>query len=467
MSEFYIYDLETLPNFFSFTGKIEGDDTIYTFELSDRKNQRNELLSHLSYLQNRGVIMVGYNNLGFDYPIIHDLLTSPHAFTYQRAAQICREIIDQQNYGKAGARTVWAKDRVIPQLDLMKINHFDNANKRTSLKSLQFAMRSESVEDLPYPFDQNLTHPQMDEMITYNVHDVTETEKFLGHCKPAIEMRQDLIQTDTISGDVLNFNDVKIGVEYLIKKIGRSKCFVKGSVPHQSIRGHIPFKDIILPIEFKTEPFQKVHDWFLKQEVWIDSEAKPKLETTLAGLQFHFGLGGVHASVNNKVYKSNETHMVCDIDVAGMYVAVAISNGFYPEHLGQDFVTAYEQLQRDRKQYPKGTTMNAVLKLAGNGVYGNSNNKYSCFLDPKYTFSVTANGQLHLLKLIEHLSLIPGLEVIQANTDGVTVYMPRDIKYLFDMWCRDWEKEVKLVLEEVEYEGMWIADVNNYITESY
>ena len=92
--------------------------------------------------------------------------------------------------------------------------------------------------------------------------------------------------------------------------------------------------------------------------------------------------------------------IIIDIDVAGMYVAVAIANGFSPEHLGQDFVNAYRQLQSDRAQYPKGTTMNAVLKLAGNGVYGNSNNPYSCFYDPKYTFSVTVNGQLQLLQLV-------------------------------------------------------------------
>jgi hypothetical protein len=107
--------------------------------------------------------------------------------------------------------------------------------------------------------------------------------------------------------------------------------------------------------------------------------------------------------------------------------------------------------------------MNAVLKLAGNGVYGNSNNPYSCFYDPKYTFSVTVNGQLQLLQLVEVLSLIPGLELIQANTDGITALVPRSVQHLFELWKTDWENLTGLKLEEVEYRSMFIRDVNNYV----
>jgi hypothetical protein len=103
------------------------------------------------------------------------------------------------------------------------------------------------------------------------------------------------------------------------------------------------------------------------------------------------------------------------------------------------------------------------LKLAGNGVYGNSNNPYSCFYDPKYTFSVTVNGQLQLLQLVESLSLIPGLRLIQANTDGITALVPRELEHLFRLWTSDWEEATGLKLEEVEYSSMHIRDVNNYV----
>lgn len=465
--KFYIYDLETMFNFFSFTGKCEGQPELYIFEISDRINQRSQLLAHLSWIRDQGYIMVGYNNLGFDYPIIHNLIMNPYTFDHKTAHKLCRDIIDSSNYSNPGAHRVFMSDRLIPQVDLVKINHFDNKAKRTSLKALQFAMRSESVEDLPYDPNLPLTVEQMDNMLEYNVHDVIETEKFLNRCRHLIEMRQELLDNRVIGGDVLNYSDVKIGVEYLTRKIGRSKCYAKGSKVKQTMRTLIPFKDIILPkTSYREVEFQAVHDWFSEQQIDVAGGTKPKHEARLGGIDFHFGLGGVHASVENKVYRSNDTHVIKDIDVSGMYVAVAISNGFYPEHLGKDFVTAYKQIQSDRKQYPKGTAMNALLKLAGNGVYGNSNNPYSCFYDPKYTFSVTVNGQLQLLELVERLSLIPGLEIIQANTDGVTVYIERELENFFHMWCQDWEIHTGLKLEEVEYSRMWIRDVNNYLAET-
>lgn len=458
----YYYDLETYPNCFLFAGKFENDSQVYIFEISDRVNQRDELLSHLSYIQNTGAYMVGFNSLSFDYPILHELLSMPYTFDAAKASHLATQIIGSQTYGN-NPNSIRFNDRIIPQIDLVKINHFDNPAKRTSLKSLQFAMRSESVEDLPFEI-RNLTPPEMDLLRSYNIHDLTETEKFGGKCRHLIIMRQELINDGVITGDVLNYSDVKIGIEYLIKKIGRQKCFVSGSKPKQSFRTEVQFKNVILPkINFRTERFNEVLEWFKQQRIVINSEERPKLEITLADLQFHFGVGGVHASVENSYFSSDEEYVIKDIDVSGMYVAVAIANEFYPEHLGQDFVTAYRQLQSDRKRYAKGSTMNLVLKLAGNGVYGNSNNPYSCFYDPKYTFSVTVNGQLQLLQLVESLSLIPGLRLIQANTDGITALVPRRLVHFFELWKSDWESATGLKLEEVDYSKMFIRDVNNYL----
>lgn len=459
---YYIYDLETFPNIFLFSGKFHNKPEVQVFEISTRKNQRTELLSWLSYLQNCSAHMVGYNSLGFDYPITHELLNSPYTFTCETAYNLCQQIINSQEYGFTQLQL---RERIIPQIDLAKINHFDNKAKRTSLKSLQFAMRSQSVEDLPIKPGTYLTPEQMDELIRYNIHDITETELFLNKCSHLIEMRKELLDTGTLSGDVLNFSDVKIGTEYLIKKIGRAKCFLAGSKPRQTFRESIIFKDIILSkIQYRTDQFNAVLDWFKSQIIYVASEAeRPHLQARLAGLDFHFGVGGVHASVENKAFVSNDEFVILDIDVTGMYVAVAIANGFAPEHLGEDFKVAYKQLQSDRAQYKKGTTMNATLKLAGNGVFGNSDNNYSCFYDPKYPKQVTVNGQLQLLQLVELLTTIPQLEIIQANTDGITAYLPRTNVHLFQMWKKHWEDETMLQLEEVEYSKMFIRDVNNYL----
>ena len=149
-----------------------------------------------------------------------------------------------------------------------------------------------------------------------------------------------------------------------------------------------------------------------------------------------------------------------------MYVAVAIANRFAPEHLGQSFVEAYKQIKEDRARYAKGTSRNAALKLAGNGAYGNSNNPYSPFYDPQYTFSVTVNGQLQIIQLVEMIDLLPDCELIQANTDGITVRLNKKYEHLFQLWCDEWEQMTGLVLERVDYSRMWIRDVNNYVAET-
>lgn len=460
----YYYDLETYPNCFLFSGKFRGSSDVYTFEISDRMNQRNELLSHLSFVQNSQVHMIGFNTIGFDYHILHDLFINPYTFTAMHAHLLGSKIIQSQGFGGGrGSFYIPMKERIVPQIDLFKINHFDNVNKGTSLKALQFAMRSASVEDLPFAI-RALTFEEMDELRAYNVHDVLETEVFGEKNLHLIQMRQELIDHGVLSGDVLNYSDVKIGTEYLIRKIGRAKCFVTGNKPKQTIRSIIDFKNIILPkIQFRSAAYNAVLEWFRDQTIYIGRDERPKLETNLANLQFHFGLGGVHASVEQRVFKTDETHVIKDIDVSGMYVAVAIANGFAPEHLGRDFSIAYKQLQADRAQHKKETSMNKVLKLAGNGVYGNSNNTYSCFYDPHYTYSVTVNGQLQLIQLVELLSTIPGLQIIQANTDGITAFVPRALEHFFHMWTCHWEMETGLKLEEMEYSDMWIRDVNNYV----
>jgi hypothetical protein len=104
-----------------------------------------------------------------------------------------------------------------------------------------------------------------------------------------------------------------------------------------------------------------------------------------------------------------------------------------------------------------------MLKLALNGVYGKSNDKFSIFFDPKFTMSVTLTGQLALAMLAERLSGYG--RIIQANTDGITIYLHHNLYEQIKRICAQWESEVSMTLEEARYSRMFIADVNSYIAE--
>lgn len=461
---FYTYDLETYPNYFSFAGKFRGEERIYYFEISDRTNDRHLLLEHLAYLSKYpDLFMVGYNSLNFDYPIIHELMDNPYTFTAKTAYDAAQRIIGSDN--GYGVDRVRLSDRRIAQIDLVKVHHFDNENRRTPLKSLQCAMRAKTVVDLPYAPGTFLTPEQMEEFKIYNIHDVTETERFLERSMEKILMRKELLESGTLRGDVYNFSDVRIGSELLISRIGRTKCF-QGSKPRQTFRESVCFNDIVFPsVKFATEPFHEVLEGFKKTTIKTREKNDFKIRTNLAGVDFHFGVGGLHASVDSQVFRSDDKYVIRDVDVAGMYPSIAAVNGLFPQHLGQEFVRAYAQIIADRKNYPKGSTFNKAFKLAGNGVFGLSDSYYTCFYDPRFPKQITINGQLQLLQLVEQLMFVPGLQIIQANTDGTTVYYPRQYDWLFNEMCKSWEYLTKLTLEHVEYQTMWIRDVNNYMAK--
>lgn len=459
--KYIVHDIETYPNIFSFCGYIPDLDSWYVYEISDRKNERNELLNFLNWASNEGYYFVGYNNIGFDYEFLHVLLNSPHTFTYQKAAELCQEIIRFRPEGEK-RWSVRFSDRLLKQIDLYTINHFNNKARATSLKALQCAMRAESVEDLPYDI-RPLNDQEKDVLLAYNYHDVLETYNFLKKNLHLIEMRKNLLESGILDGDVLNYSDVKIGSEFLIKQIGREKCYDQGKLK-QTVRYSVPLKDVILPkIYFINEEYEAVSDWFKTITWYMDRENSIKLETNIKDFTFHFGLGGLHASVDNKTFKTNDEWTIVDLDVASLYPSISIANDFYPEHLGQIFTQKYKDLKAQRFLHAKGTALNAMFKLALNGAFGNSNNAYSPFYDPKYMLSITINGQLQILQLAERLFSVPNVIPIQVNTDGITCYVKNDSRDWFNLYRDHWQIETGLELEEVEYSRMYIRDVNNYV----
>ena len=170
------------------------------------------------------------------------------------------------------------------------------------------------------------------------------------------------------------------------------------------------------------------------------------LNVKINGFRFDYGVGGIHGSVESTIVRSDEDDIIVDADVSSMYPNIAIVNNTYPQHLSKKFCEIYENVYITRKSFGKGTPENAVMKLALNGVYGDSNNKFSPFYDPQYTMTITINGQLSLSILAEKLIMnIPSVRIIQVNTDGVTVKLNRKDVDLYHKLCKEWEKETKIL----------------------
>ena len=459
-----VYDVECLPNYFSLYAADLNSDAEWYFECSQYRNDGPALYAFLEWLMRADWFMIGYNNIGYDYNLIHAFMTEPVGFGPSQFYAVSQSIIKSTD--RFGV-TVRPTDRYIKQIDLYKIHHFDNQAKSTSLKALQVNMRSESVLESEIPFDVPISPEDIQRvMIPYNRHDVTETKKFALISMPMIDFR--LSMMDQIKGDVINFNDTKIGKQLLEQRL-EDVCYTyigNRRERRQTPRPFIRLAECIFPyVHFQRPEFQRIHQWLAAQTITETKGAFDDLTATLDGFTFHFGTGGIHGSLDRAKLAADDQWAILDDDVASLYPSIAIVNKLAPEHLGQRFVDEYSRLKDERFKYAKGTPQNSALKLALNGTYGDSNSEYSVFYDPKFTMSITINGQLLLCMLAERLMAVPTLSLIQINTDGVTYRVHRSMIWMVEQIRTEWQRQTALDLEQVEYSRMWIRDVNNYIAE--
>lgn len=491
LTDAIVYDIETFPNVLTLNMEQLNGDLNVTWEISHFRDDRRELMQWFDWLARTQTPMIGFNNLFFDYPVIHFIFNNPQATVEQIYEKAMSLINSNDRFGQM----VWADQRFAPQIDLFKIHHFDNMAKSTSLKALQINMRSPSVVDMPIEVGTVLTEQQTNgDLIPYNIHDVEETKRFAHFSMGAMEFRLSLVEQFGV--DVMNWSDTKIGTKMMEDKIGKELCFewktrVWGDgaskdyrAKRQTPRTRIALNDIIFPyVRFDNPEFQRVHEYLkaqvlTSQEIQTFSGSTSKIQTkgvftnlkaSVGGIDFHFGTGGIHGSVSSQKIIATDEWLIRDIDVASLYPSIAIVNNLAPEHLGERFTQVYKELPIERKRWQKEKGKKCVeantLKLASNGVYGNSNNPYSVFYDPQFTLTITINGQLMLCMLAERLMTVPTLQIIQINTDGISYIIHRDHEPTAAKLCKEWEELTALVLEDVNYSRMFIRDVNNYIAE--
>jgi len=462
-----IYDIETFPNAFTCTAIHAVTNQKWVFEISDRRDDLALFKHWLTTLRDFDCSMVGYNNLGFDYPVIHHIYNMPFitvADIYNKAMSIINT-----PFNARFSHIIYESDTMVNQIDLFKVHHYDNVSKATSLKILEFNMRMKRVEDLPFDVGKTLCDSETGALLTYNLHDVVATLEFYNRSSNALKLRRDL--SDKFDRNMINMSDVKMGETLLILEMEKHgiQCYERvggRKQKKQTIHSSLALSTVIMPyVRFDNPEFKRVHRWLNAQTIVETKGVFKDLVASVNGLDYKLGTGGLHASVDGKIIQSSDTHQLIDVDVASFYPNLAIVNRFYPAHLGEQFCDAYLNMYHTRQTFAKGTPENEAYKLALNGAYGGSNNKYSPFYDMAYTMKTTINGQLLLCMLVEHMLKVPGLTMVQCNTDGITYLCPREyIDHTRDV-CKWWEGLTGLQLEEALYSRMFVRDVNNYIAE--
>lgn len=474
----WVMDYETMANLF--VGVFESYNSEKTEVFTIHSSICNDIKPLIKFLQRNKSLKekhISFNGISFDSQITQFILKNQTKLLKMDAQDIvdaiyaeAQETISRSNAREFSKYPEWKLS--IEQIDVYKINHWDNKNKRTSLKWAQFAMDWPNLQDMPIHHTEKVyTEEEILMIVKYCINDVRSTKKILHLSKPLIAVRQQIKEKYGL--ECYNYSNTKLGSQLLLglycEATDKKKYDVKDL---RTFRSGIPINDILFDyIEFKTPPFQQFLKK-LKDKTIYNTKSDFKYKLRFRGYEFHYGAGGIHQCIKPGKYLAENDIIIKDLDVASLYPSIACMNNMSPAHLGDEFFHVYKNdivdVRLSEKKKPKADRDIAIIegfKEAANATYGNSNSEYSWLYDPKYTMQTTINGQLLLSMLVEDLLInIPESILLQTNTDGAT--MQFDKKYLdkYDEICKAWEEKTKLILEYADYSAMYIWDVNNYIS---
>lgn len=478
----FIYDIETMQELFLIHVYDPQQDKGYDFLISQWHNNFDGFVKLLR--ENPEHYWVGYNNLRFDAQVVEWVLRNYEDWHEASGLEICAKIAQ-----KAADVIHDANFEVFPefreeqlsfkQIDLFKVNHYDNKNRMVSLKRLEFEMDLENIEEMPIHHTKtDMTKDEIALTMDYCRNDVHATYEFYkittGNCdhplykgNNQLELRQDIEEEFGIP--CLNYSDSKIGDEMIKKYYCEQKGIKPADLPKKGFfRKEIRVKNCIADyVEFKT-PQLKL---FLK-----------KMKGTVLGLQddfkehitfydnvYSFMKGGLHTENKPEIFEADENFEIIDWDVSSYYPAIIINNNRYPSHLGKEFLRGYKQMfdrrlelkpQAKKDKRIKGIV--GALKLAVNSVYGKSSDMQSWIYDRQLTMFTTITGELSLFMLIEAYELA-GIHVISANTDGVTIRIKKtdiDTMHSINAW---WSQLTQYELERTDYSRIIFSTVNDYL----
>lgn len=477
----YVYDIEVFPNVFHCTVKNTETGELHKFEISCRSNQLDELVEFFHTINTNHTfgdlyttdiqfktdkLFCGYNNLHYDNTIINYIIDYYITMKYKGYRTICKSIFNLSKVITDSSEddiNAWKKWKYMVCFDSFDLLTMLYSNKlRVGLKEIQVTMQYKNVQEFVTDWQADLPESQIDSMIEYNINDVNSTEELLNRCKKDIDLR--IAIEDEYGVRVLSKDGVNIGMKILtqkyLEKTGQTWWDIKDLRSPMSV---IPLNAVILPfIKYDNPILQKVLA-DMKSQIVSPGRKGYENKFVFEGLQYSVGVGGIHSVNKPEIIIPKEDELLIDIDVASLYPSMLIEYGFYPKHLGPEFLEVYKQIKDERieAKHNGNKVKNETLKLALNGLSGNLQNEHNFCYSPFAVMQIRINGQLLLLMLAEKLTQL-GCRIVQANTDGLFVLLKKDVYSKVNKVCRDWEQLTKLTLEEERFKAMYQYAINDY-----
>lgn len=486
-----VVDIETIKGIFLCSFYIPENNEWKDFVIDKNENNLYELIKYLS--DNKDVYFVTFNGLGFDFQVIQYLYQENEVFVNLNSVQIAerlwkfaQDLIDNQNYNlQLPYRDYQITFNVV---DVPRIFHWFNENRRVSLKQAEFELRAENIENFEIPHDKiDFTQKEKEDLIFYCHNDVIYTYELYKYVigdvshslyKGKNKIIDRFIIKDEVGLDCLNWDDVKIGAEWNKKDyLELSKKKLEELKP--KVINHFygkKFKQFFpKTVTFQTPQLKK----FIKDlgETHIIAKKQEFKYKFTDELTVTIAKGGAHSNEKHRFLQPSEDEYYIQCDIGSQYPNAIRKYKTEPKHLpGWNSMIVskiarrlkFKALFKETKD-PKYGSLQEMGKMSLNGgSYGRLNTKGDWQEDPSCMLQITVGNQLEILMIVEALTL-KNFRVVSINTDGWDCIISKD--RLDEFFKLVWYYEELIGNKElgnVEFTVFdWIAQtsVNDYIAK--
>lgn len=336
-----VFDIECYYNYFLIAFRCFFTKRVIYFEIGTDVEYNVPKLLWVMH----NFCIVGFNSNYYDMPLAW--LSMKQGVTTETLKNVTNFII-QDNWRPRDVENAY-------NFKIGQINHIDIievAPLSASLKTYSGRLHAERLQDLPYPPEKILTFDEINKTRNYCINDLISTALLLEELSPQLTLRYSMsVQYDK---DLRSKSDAQL-----------AETVITGEI--QKLSGEWPKRPNIDPgtvykyqvpsfVQYKTPLLQKMLE-IVRNADFVIAESGQVVEPLefeqLKAVQigssiYRMGIGGLHSTEESVSHVADENTLLIDRDVASYYPNIILTQGLYPKHLGEDFLTVYRTIVERR-----------------------------------------------------------------------------------------------------------------------
>lgn len=417
------------------------------------------------YLSARTVVT--FNGTNYDFLMLALVYYRPELDEHEVWEASCALIRGHQPWGfKPMYQIPKEAMRTIDHVDLIEV-----AFGKAGLKLYAGRLHAKHMQDLPYEFDVELNDLMKEYVIQYCWNDVGNTIHLFRYLEKQIALRASI--SEQYGVDVRSKSDAQIAEHVIAQELKKmtGKEPRRPSLKKDAIYKYKPPSYLVFQTDKLRSTFQRFIDADFRTDIDGVVISPPQIalhKVSIGSSIYQVGIGGLHSTEKKVSHVSDNEYEFIDTDVESFYPNMILNNGWFPKHLGPNFLVVFRSIldRRIQAKHNGDQVVNATLKIVVNGSFGKFGSKFSAFYSPDLMLQTTVTGQLSLLMLIEELEL-KGFSVVSANTDGIVTKVARSRKDEYLAVIRWWEETTSLKMEATHYKWLRSRDISNYIAMTF